>query len=365
MENPQSPVTSEPALSEAEGSPVVKGSSAEPPKQQKKKSADRVIGSEAKLHTDWQDLEGVVVDVEITDWPSATQQPRGRVIEILGEESDFGVDVEIMIRKFHIPHRFPPEVVEEAQAIASDIPPEALRHRRDYRQLPIVTIDGETARDFDDAVHVRQLENGNYELQVHIADVAQYVTPNAPLDQEARLRGTSVYFPDRAVPMLPLELSTDICSLRPQVDRLVISCVMQIDPRGEIVGYELFPGIIRSAERMTYTAVNAVLEGDEAQRKRYSNLVENFGWMRDLAKILNRKRERRGSIDFDLPEPVIEFDELGLMKSISRSERNIAHRLIEEFMLSANECVAGYLEGKGIPSLYRIHEKPDAKRVYD
>ena len=144
-----------------------------------------------------------------------------------------------------------------------------------------------------------------------------------------------------------------------------MSCVMEIDPRGEIVGYELCPGIIRSAERMTYTAVNAVLEGDESARKRYSKLIENFELMRDLQAILNKKRERRGSIDFDLPEPVIEFDELGLMKSISRSERNIAHRLIEEFMLSANECVAGYLEGKGIPSLYRIHEKPDAKRVYD
>jgi ribonuclease R len=209
------------------------------------------------------------------------------------------------------------------------------------------------------------LENGNFELQVHIADVAHYVTPESPLDQEARLRGTSVYFPDRAVPMLPLELSTDICSLRPQVDRLVMSCVMEIDPRGEIVGYELCPGIIRSAERMTYTTVNAVLEGDESARKRYSNLIGDFELMRDLQTILNRKRERRGSIDFDLPEPVIEFDDLGLMKSISRSERNIAHRLIEEFMLSANECVAGYLEGKGIPTLYRIHEKPDAKRVYD
>ena len=209
---------------------------------------DRVIGDEATVHTDWQDLEGVVVDVEITDWPSATQNPRGRVIEILGEENDFGVDVEIMIRKFHLPHRFPPEVIEEAQAIASEIPADALRHRRDYRQLPIVTIDGETARDFDDAVHVRQLENGNYELQVHIADVAQYVTPNSPLDQEARLRGTSVYFPDRAVPMLPLELSTDICSLRPQVDRLVLSCTMEIDHHGEIVGYEINEGVIRSAE---------------------------------------------------------------------------------------------------------------------
>src|SRR6267378_3999347 len=362
MEHPQSPVAS---TSVSSVPPVVKISPAEQKKPHKRRSQDRVIGKEAAIHTTAQNLEGIVVDVEITDWPSATQQPRGRVIEILGEESDFGVDVEIMIRKFHMPHRFPPEVIEEAQAIENVIHAAELRHRRDYRDLPIVTIDGETARDFDDAVHVRQLENGNYELQVHIADVAQYVIPNSPLDQEARLRGTSVYFPDRAVPMLPLELSTDICSLRPQVDRLVMSCVMEIDHRGEILGCELCPGVIRSAERMTYTNVKAVLEGDPVLRKRYASLVELFETMRDLAMILNRKREKRGSIDFDLPEPVIEFDEHGLMKSITRSERNIAHRLIEEFMLSANECVAQYLESKRIASLYRIHEKPDAKRVYD
>src|SRR5216684_1796143 len=165
--------------------------------------------------------------------------------------------------------------------------------------------------------------------------------------------------------MLPLALSTDICSLRPQVERLVLSCVMEIDHRGEIVGYELCQGVIRSAERMTYTAVNAVLEGDAVLRERYAPLVSTFELMRDLALILNQKRRRRGSIDFDLPEPVIEFDEFGLMKSIGRSERNIAHRLIEEFMLSANECVAQYLESKGIASLYRVHEKPDAKRIYD
>jgi ribonuclease R len=361
MENPQSSAISLP--------PAVKISSDQSPQLQRKKSPDRVIGTEAAVHTHWQDLEGVVVDVEITDWPSATQNPRGRVIEILGGESDFGVDVEIMIRKFHLPHRFPPEVIEEAQAIENVIPADELRRRRDYRDLPIVTIDGETARDFDDAVHVRQLENGGYELQVHIADVAQYVTPDSPLDQEARLRGTSVYFPDRAVPMLPLELSTDICSLRPQVDRLVLSCTMEIDHRGEIRGYEINGGVIRSANRMTYTAVNAVIEGDAVARHeytaQYANQVEHFERMRDLAMILNRKRKRRGSIDFDLPEAVIEFDEFGMMKSITRSERNIAHRLIEEFMLSANESVAHYLENKRVASLYRIHEKPDAKRVYD
>ena len=328
-------------------------------------SPHRVLGDEASRHDDWTDLENVVVDVEITDWPSPTQNPRGRVLEILGYEDDFGVDVEIMIRKFHLPHRFPAEVLGEAEAIKPRISSAESSQRSDFRNLPIVTIDGETARDFDDAVLVTRLANGNFELQVHIADVAQYVTPDSSLDQEARIRGTSVYFPDRAVPMLPLELSTDICSLRPHLDRLVMSCVMEIDNRGDIVSYKISPGVIRSRERMTYTAVNAILEGDHSVRARYAGLVANFELMRELAMILNRKRERRGSIDFDLPEPVIEFDDLGLMKSITRSERNIAHRIIEEFMLSANECVAGYLEGKAIPSLYRIHEKPDAKRVYD
>jgi ribonuclease R len=328
-------------------------------------SKHRVLGEEASRHDDWDDLENVVVDVEITDWPTATQNPRGRVVEILGLEDDFGVDVEIIIRKFHLPHRFPEEVLSEAEAIEPTIASAELRKRRDFRGLPVVTIDGETARDFDDAVLVTRLENGNFELQVHIADVAHYVTPDSALDREARLRGTSVYFPDRSVPMLPLELSTDICSLRPQVDRLVMSCIMELDHGGEVVGYEICPGVIRSAERMTYTSVNAVLGGDEAERKRYSALVQNFELMRELQAILNRKRERRGSIDFDLPEPIIEFDDLGLMRSITKSERNIAHRIIEEFMLSSNECIAGYIEGKGIPALYRIHEKPDAKRVYD
>jgi ribonuclease R len=344
------------ALGTAGGTPALR---------RRKKSVDRVLGDEVARRTEWDDLEGVAVDVEITDWPSPTQSPRGRVIEILGREDDFGVDVEITIRKFHLPHYFPVAVLEEAQDATAVIAAQELQRRRDFRGLPIVTIDGETARDFDDAVYIHMLPNGNFELQVHIADVAHYVTPESALDQEARLRGTSVYFPDRAVPMLPLELSTDICSLRPQVERLVLSCVMEMDHRGEVVSYELSEGVIHSAERMTYTAVNAVLEGDAVAREHYAPLVKTFELMRDLAQILNQKRRRRGSIDFDLPEPVIEFDELGLMKSIARSERNVAHRLIEEFMLAANECVAHHLESNRIASLYRVHEKPDAKRVYD
>jgi ribonuclease R len=327
-------------------------------------SPHRVLGEVATARA-WDDLEGVVVEVEIIQWPSATQDPRGRVVAILGYENDFGVDVEMIIRKHHIRHVFPAEVLEEAQEISPIIPHPEIARRRDYRDLPIVTIDGETARDFDDAVLVRRLENRNYELHVHIADVSHYVDDGSAIDEEARARGTSVYFPDRAVPMLPLELSTDICSLVPQVERLVMSCVMEIDPQGEIVGYELAEGVIKSAERMTYTNVNALLEGDEHLRRRYASLEGNFKLMYELAQVLNRKRVKRGSIDFDLPEPIIEFDERGMMKSVARSERNWAHRLIEEFMLAANETVASHLERSGVASIYRIHEKPDAKKIYE
>jgi len=328
------------------------------------KSRDRVLGTQARRR-DWDDLEALVVDVEITSWPSTVENPRGRVIEIVGHEDDFGVDVEIIIRKHHLPHQFPVEVLQAGEQFERIIPAKELAHRRDYRSLPIVTIDGETARDFDDAVTVRRLSSGNFELQVHIADVAHYVTEDSPIDLEARLRGTSVYFPDRAIPMLPMELSTDLCSLVPHLDRLVLSCVVEIDHQGEIVGYTLNEGAIRSAERMTYTDVNLILEGDPGLRQHYHAYVDVFELMRELAMVLNRKRMRRGSIDFDLPEPVIEFDKNGLMKGVTRSERNIAHRLIEEFMLAANECVAGYLERKHVASLYRIHEKPDPKRVYE
>ena len=318
------------------------------------------IGPQIRFDT-ISDLEGMVVDVEITDWPTPTRSARGRVIEILGREDDFGVDVEIVIRKHHLPHVFPPRVLEEARAAAHLDRDEAAR-RRDFRELPIVTIDGETAKDFDDAVFVRQYGD-TWELQVHIADVAQYVTPGSALDLEARLRGTSVYFPDRAVPMLPQELSSDICSLRPGEDRLVLSCIMMIDQEGEIRSYEVTSGVIRSVSRMTYTQVHAVISGDERMRAQFAPLVPEFERMYELARLLHSKRQRRGSIDFDLPEPVIEFNAQGAMQSIVRSERSWANRLIEEFMLSANECVASWLENLGVPSLYRIHEKPEPRRV--
>src|SRR4051812_38914562 len=310
-----------------------------------------------------EELNGMIVNVELLEYAQKGEGPVGRVVEILGNPDDFGVDVEIVIRKPHLPHRFPPEVVEQAQAIPNVITARELEGRRDFREMPIVTIDGETARDFDDAAWVDRLASGNLPLHVDIADVSHYVRPGTPIDTEARLRGTSVYFPDRAVPMLPFELSTNICSLNPQVDRLVLSALMEIDHQGEIVGQEFASGVIRSAERMTYTNVHLLLEGDAGLRKRYEPLVARFEMMQELALVLNRKRVRRGSIDFDLPEPLIEFDEWGAMTGVTKAPRNFAHRIIEEFMLAANEAVASHLEDTLEESLYRIHEKPDPKRV--
>ena len=342
-----------------------------------KQTPHRVLGEEAQAQqTHWSEeldphrpLEGLAVDVEITDFPTVGRSARGRVIEVLGPPDAFGVDVEIIIRKHHLPHVFPTDVLAEASASAAqtvDTLNTAERgRRRDFRGLKIVTIDGETARDFDDAVLVRPLPNGNYELQVHIADVSHYVRPGTSLDLEARLRGTSVYFPDRAVPMLPPQLSSGICSLRPDEDRLVLSCVIEIDRRGEVLGYEVCEGIIRSAMRMTYTQVQGVLDGNAETRAEFADLVPEFERMYELALKLNAKRHRRGSIDFDLPEPVIQFDPDGNMEAIVRSQRGWAHRLIEEFMLSANECVATWIESQGVPSLYRIHEIPDPKRIID
>ena len=324
-------------------------------------SPHRVLGEEA-ISRAHQSLEGLVVDVEITSWPTPTRPPVGRVIEVLGSPDDFGVDVEMVIRKHQLPRVFPDRVLAEARAVAHLDRSEVSR-RRDFRSLPIVTIDGETARDFDDAVLVTERPDGGYELQVHIADVAEYVRAGTDLDLEARLRGTSVYFPDRAIPMLPQELSTNICSLRPGEDRLVLSCLMQLDSSGRIQSYEIVDGVIRSTARMTYTEVHAILENDAETRARYASLVPEFERMHKLAVVMNKRREQRGSIDFDLPEPVIEFDEQGQMRGITKSERTWANRLIEEFMLAANECVATWLEDLGVPSLYRIHEKPEPRRV--
>jgi ribonuclease R len=323
------------------------------------------IGTEAIEVASAADLDGMIVNVELLDYPDAGRRAAGRVTEILGFPDDFGVDVEVIIRKHHLPHRFPPEVVEQAEGFPSTIRADEIAGRQDFRGMDVVTIDGETARDFDDAVWVDRLPNGNYALHVHIADVSHYVHPGTPIDAEAFLRGTSVYFPDRAVPMLPLELSTELCSLKPKVDRLVLSALLEIDHNGDVVAQEFTRGVIRSIERLTYTNAHLLLEGDPGVRERYANLADRLELMRELALILNRKRVRRGSIDFDLPEPLIEFDEWGEMIGLTRAPRNIAHRIIEEFMLAANEAVSSHLESAGVPSIYRIHETPDPKRVME
>src|SRR6267154_2435533 len=311
------------------------------------------------------ELDGAVVNAELVRYPRGGLSPVGRVIEILGNPGDLGVDTEIVIRKHHLPHEFSPEALHDAEESARPVSDADRAGREDFRSLPIVTIDGETARDFDDAVYVEKRADGGWRLQVHIADVANYVRTLTTLDTEARLRGTSVYFLDRAVPMLPEELSNGICSLNPREDRLVMSALMEFDSAGRMTGSRMVSGVIRSVERMTYTNVNKVIEGDKEMTARYAALAPHFANMKELALLLNARRNEKGSIDFDLPEPVIEFDEEQKMTNITRSERNIAHRLIEEFMLAANRAVAGYLLQRGIESLHRVHEKPDARKVLE
>ena len=306
-----------------------------------------------------------VVNVEITQFPHGSRRLRGRITEVLGFPGDFGIDVEIIIRKHQIPVEFSPAALQQAENYEDEVQPSQLANRMDFRALPIVTIDGETAKDFDDAVHVEKLENGNYLLGVHIADVAHYVVKDSALDREAFRRGTSVYFPDRAIPMLPERLSNGICSLKPKLDRLTLSALMEIDQSGNVLRYSFHDGVIRSQERMTYTSVGKILiDRDPPECARYEGLVQHFELMKELALILYQRRRSRGSIDFDLPEPVITFDELGSMVGISKSVRNIAHRIIEEFMLTANETVARHLFQRKIGALYRIHEKPDPIKVF-
>ncbi|WP_291986392.1 ribonuclease R [Luteitalea sp.] len=306
---------------------------------------------------------GQMVVIEVTRWPVHGRGALGRVIEIIGDLEAPGVDTQIIIRKHGIPDRHSDESIAEATRLGIDVDPKDIEGRTDFRGDVVVTIDGETARDFDDAISVERLANGHYLLKVHIADVAHYVHEGSALDTEAAERSTSVYFPERAVHMFPEELATGLCSLRPHVDRLVQSCVMEIDARGLVVESSMHDGVIVSRARMTYNEVAAILDGDEAQREKYRELVPHFERMRELFVILNQRRHRRGSIDFDLPEAKIVLDSEGQIENILVAERNVAHRLIEECMLVANETVAAFLESNDVPTLYRIHEAPDPLKV--
>jgi ribonuclease R len=307
---------------------------------------------------------GDMVVVEITRFPTPTRSALGRVLEVLGDIEEPGVDIEIIIRKYGISDVHGDEAIEEAKRLGSAVKEKDIRGRSDFRGVTTVTIDGEHARDFDDAITIEKLANGNHWLGVHIADVAHYVPEGGALDEEAYERSTSVYFPERAVHMFPSELSTGLCSLNPDVDRLVQSCLMEIDRRGEVLRYEIHDGVIHSDARMTYTDVNKILtDRDPVVTKKYASLVPMFETMRELFQILNTRRRRRGSIDFDLKEPEIILDDEGMVEQIIALERNVAHRIIEEFMLVANETVAEHLDQNNVPTLYRIHEEPDPLKV--
>ncbi len=329
---------------------------------------DRRVLTDVHVPTgQWSAAEpGEMVVVEITRWPSATRGPIGRVAEVLGRIDEPGVDTQVIIRKFNIPDAHGEESIAEATRLGVVVKERDIKGRSDFRGITTVTIDGEHARDFDDAITIERLPNGHYWLGVHIADVAHYVKEGSALDEEAYARGTSVYFTERAVHMFPAELATGLCSLNPHVDRLVQSCLMEVDRRGSVVRYELHDGVINSNARMTYTAVNAILtDHDEAVTREYAPLVPMFEQMQELFTILNERRRRRGSIDFDLPEAEVILSELGQIEDIVASERNVAHRLIEEFMLLANETVAAHLDAHNVPALHRVHEAPDVKKVED
>ena len=310
-------------------------------------------------------MEGHKVVVKIVTYPEGRAAAEGEVIEILGHKNDPGVDIISIIRKHQLPEVFPEEVMEEASSVPEVIDESDLKGRRDLRGKRIVTIDGEDAKDLDDAVNVERLENGNYVLGVHIADVSYYVREGSPLDREAYNRGCSVYLVDRVIPMLPHRLSNGICSLNPQVDRLTMSCEMEFNEEGNVVRHDIFTSVIKTSERMTYTNVRKLLSGEAEPEliEKYEYLLDDFKLMEELAMKLRNRRMNRGAIDFDFQESKILVDENGKPTDIIKRERSIAEQIIEEFMLAANETVAEHFHWMKVPFLYRIHEDPDSEKL--
>ena len=307
---------------------------------------------------------GDMVVTELTRFPTPTRSAQGRVVDVLGNLDTPGVDVRVVLRTHGIPDAHDPDAVAEAQRLGDSVPARDRRGRTDFRRLTTVTIDGETARDFDDAITLEPLAGGMVRLGVHIADVSHYVSEGSALDRDACRRGTSVYFPDRAVHMLPQELSTGLCSLKPGVDRLVQSCMMDIDDTGDVVGYEVHDGIVRSDERMTYTDVDSLLSDPASPAgEKYADLVPFLEALGSLSAVLTERRRRRGAIDFDVPVARFRRDDAGRVEAIVADERTTAHRIIEEFMLLANETVAHHLLREEMPGLFRVHERPDPAKV--
>lgn len=309
-------------------------------------------------------VEGHKVVVRLTSYPEGRMSAEGEVIEILGHKNDPGIDILSIIHKHGLPGDFPAEAMEQAGNTPDTIDEKDLEGRRDLRDQTIVTIDGADAKDLDDAVTVTKLKNGHYKLGVHIADVSHYVTEGSPIDQEAYERGTSVYLVDRVIPMIPHRLSNGICSLNPKVDRLTLSCEMLINPQGQVVEHEIFQSVIKTTERMTYSDVNKILvDDDEELKQKYEALVPMFKDMEDLAAILRGKRMERGAVDFDFKEAKVLVDEEGKAKDVVLRERSTAEKLIEEFMLVANETVAEHFHWMNVPFIYRIHEDPDQEKL--
>ena len=310
-------------------------------------------------------VAGHKVVVKINKYPEGRMSPEGEIIEILGHKNDPGVDILSIIRKYGLPESFPEEILAETNVISEQISGEEIKNRRDLRNKKIVTIDGEDAKDLDDAVSVEVLDNGNYLLGVHIADVSYYVKEGSALDREAFNRGTSAYLVDRVIPMLPHRLSNGICSLNPKEDRLTMSCEMEINPKGEAVNHDIFLSVIKTSERMTYTNVRKILEEEpEDLMDRYQDLISNFRLMKELALILRDKRMKRGAIDFDFDEAKIIVNEQGEPVEIKKRERSIAEQIIEEFMLIANETVAEHFYWLKVPFLYRVHEDPNPDKLF-
>ncbi|MBM7096940.1 ribonuclease R [Bacillus sp. H-16] len=309
-------------------------------------------------------VDGHKVVVQITKYPEGRMSAEGHVVEILGHKNDPGVDILSIIHKHGLPGEFPQEALDHANNVPDEISPDEIKHRRDLRNETIVTIDGADAKDLDDAVRAEKLDNGNYLLGVYIADVSHYVKEGSPIDQEAYERATSCYLVDRVIPMIPHRLSNGICSLNPQVDRLTLSCEMEISPQGEVVNHEIFEAVIKTTERMTYTDVRKILqEEDEEVTKRYEDLVPFFKRMEDLAAILRKKRFDRGAIDFDFKEAKVIVDEEGKPTDVELRDRSVAEKLIEEFMLCANETIAEHFHWMKLPFVYRIHEDPDEEKL--
>lgn len=326
----------------------------------KKISMDIFIAKEDTLGA----IDGHKVVVEITGWPEGRKSATGMVTQILGHKNDPGVDILSIIHKHGIETEFPQAVLDQANAVPDAIAESDLEGRRDLRNELIVTIDGADAKDLDDAVTVTKNPDGTYKLGVHIADVSHYVTEDSPIDTEAYDRATSVYLTDRVIPMIPHRLSNGICSLNPQVDRLTLSCEMVIDGSGKVVSHEIFQSVIKTKERMTYTDVYKIVEEkDEELLERYRDLVPMFELMAELAGILRQKRADRGAIDFDFKESKILVNDEGWPTDVVIRERTIAERLIEEFMLAANETVAEHFHWMEVPFIYRIHEDPKPEKL--